>query len=570
MAYPKRNPHGLTGSASYDAVHQVFRARGHQLQKLTDPDQGRDALVVITLPSGETPGYHVGLQIKTVTGERTREQRAFKFTFETSNIEFLASSTEPNYYMIHDPESGYTYWREAHEIVNFLNQCKPAWREQDHVTLTVFTDNVLDAGAVDTICDEAKAWATERVAVAEDVKYITNTMMPLIYSREIVGDSPDGSYVWAGGSGVVKVRSLHEYLQAIAVTGNIQAGSYLCRVFRERAKAYFPPQHVLAEADTARSFRQLAFEIQGIVARHKRFLADIPAVVAGISPEPLDELERAPTDRPPGVVIPTDPTLAQDQIVDEMVSQLARLGLGVERTGGAGLDLLLDCDGVRGFLALRLYKSRARAADLDRVRQDVRDAQAVAGGIVIELCQIEEMQMNRRPRPAVEPTPKIPIGTTLPIVPDLIADLLDHAGQTARWSNQTLRPREEYGGFLHWIPPPPVSRFPSSRNSGRARASCIAGAQRVISLHGKAANARAGFLDHDDGPAMERSLRPREDGAEALDHMRTGDIGEAEDDDAGPGTPAPSRDLTEVQIEGRDDALFRDSLLEDLAIRKAL
>ena len=86
----------------------------------------------------------------------------------------------------------------------------------------------------------------------------------------------------------------------------------------------------------------------------------------------------------------------------------------------------------------------------------------------------------------------------------------------------------------------------------------------------KCSDAVSGLLDYDDGPFFEDARAVRENGRQAVQHMRCPRVVEPDDDDTHLPTTREGRDLTKVEIEGENDPTFRYRLVKDFAVRQPL
>lgn len=75
-------------------------------------------------------------------------------------------------------------------------------------------------------------------------------------------------------------------------------------------------------------------------------------------------------------------------------------------------------------------------------------------------------------------------------------------------------------------------------------------------------------LDENDRTPLERLRRRRKDGLEPLDDTRVTGVGKPEQNDACESPTHQGRDLAEVQVEGENDPILRDGLLEDRRVRQ--
>jgi hypothetical protein len=78
------------------------------------------------------------------------------------------------------------------------------------------------------------------------------------------------------------------------------------------------------------------------------------------------------------------------------------------------------------------------------------------------------------------------------------------------------------------------------------------------------------FLDDDYGAARESLGARRQDSPEALDDMLGTSVVKTKHDNARPLNAGKRGDLAKVEIHGKNDALFRDCLGEDVTIRQSL
>lgn len=142
--YPRVDRNAQIDAIAVNAIKRVFQREGGHLVEDTTPDKGRDHRLIF-VDKERARGFSTGLQVKGTESIDTTSSRAFRYTLRVANIQFLTDSPEPAYYLVYDVRTDRCYYREAHELAWFLDQCRPEWRTQKTVTVQISTSRRLGA-----------------------------------------------------------------------------------------------------------------------------------------------------------------------------------------------------------------------------------------------------------------------------------------------------------------------------------------------------------------------------------------------------------------------------------------
>lgn len=262
--------------------------------------------------------------------------------------------------------------------------------------------------------------------------YIEAALRSVVYAQKGIFAHPDrGEFQWTHSQGRLDRTGIEAAITRLMAIGNLNYGARLCDHFRQRNSAITPCHIASSDGRAVFALPELARQLREVRRRHDdAWTGGAQASIADGEDKRVHKILESLAKKPTPPIDLSGLNAAQALlIIDAMVRHL-----GLVPTQPAGSCGLILSDGDSSvFISLDCFGQRITPKKVAEVRKKAQDIGALAAGVLIKICQIENLPLHALPRFVLGDLPWMTYGTDLPVLDRLLGKLVEERAKSDDW-----------------------------------------------------------------------------------------------------------------------------------------